>query len=70
LGQRFWAEIDRHITWIAQNPEVPRLRDGGDRRVTLSVFPYYLAYIVRDSVIRILSVVHDRSLPEYWIDRS
>jgi hypothetical protein len=70
LGQRFWDEVDRHITWIAENPEVPRLREGAYRRVNLSVFPYYLAYTVRDSVIWILSVAHGHSLPEYWIDRA
>jgi plasmid stabilization system protein ParE len=48
LGQRFWDEVDRHIAWIVESPEVPRLRDGGYRRVKLSVFPYYIAYIVRD----------------------
>jgi hypothetical protein len=65
-----WAngpDIDRHITWIAGNPEAPRLRDGGYRRVNLSVFPYYLAYIVRDPVIWILSVAHGHRSPEYWI---
>jgi ParE toxin of type II toxin-antitoxin system, parDE len=70
LGQRFWGEVDQHIAWIAQNPEVPRLRDGGYRRVNLNVFPYYIAYIVRDPVIWILSVAHGHSLPEYWIGRS
>jgi hypothetical protein len=70
LGQRFWDEIDRHITWIAENPEVPRLRDGGYCRVNLSVFPYYLAYIVRSNIIWILSVAHGHSIPEYCIDRT
>jgi hypothetical protein len=26
LGQRFWGEVDRHIAWIAENPEVPQIR--------------------------------------------
>jgi len=29
LGQRFWNEVDQHITWIVENPEVPQLRAGG-----------------------------------------
>jgi toxin ParE2 len=70
LGQRFWNEVDEHITWIAENPEVPLLRGGGYRRANLRVFPYYVAYMVRDSVICILSVAHGHSLPEYWIDRT
>jgi plasmid stabilization system protein ParE len=69
LGQRFWDELDRHIAWIAENPELPRLREGGYRRVNLRVFPYYIAYVVRDPVIWILSVAHGHRLPNYWIDR-
>jgi plasmid stabilization system protein ParE len=70
LGKRFWSEVDQHISWIAENPEVPRARDGGYRRVNLRLFPYYVAYIVRDPIIWILSIAHGHSLPEYWIDRT
>ena len=70
LGQRFWDDIDRHIAWIAENPELPQARDGGYRRVNLNVFPYYIAYVVRDPVIWILAVAHGHRLPEYWIDRA
>jgi len=65
LGRRFWDDVDRHITWISENPEVPRLRDVSCRLVNLSVFPYYLAFIVRDNVIWILSVAHGHRLPQY-----
>jgi hypothetical protein len=70
LGQRFWNEVDQHVSWIAENPEVPQERAGRYRRVNLRVFPYYVAYIVRDPVIWILSIAHGHSLPEYWIDRT
>jgi hypothetical protein len=70
LGHRFWNEVDQHINWIVQNPEVPLLRAGGYRRVNLRIFPYYVAYIIRDPIIWILSVAHGHSLPEYWIDRT
>jgi toxin ParE2 len=70
LGQRFWNEVDQHINWIAENPEVSQVRSGGYRRVNLRVFPYYVACIVRDPIISILSIAHGHSLPEYWIDRT
>jgi hypothetical protein len=66
LGQRFWNEMDEHIAWIAENPDVPRLRDGGYRRVNLKIFPYYVSYV---AVIWILAVAHGHTLPEYWINR-
>jgi hypothetical protein len=69
LGFRFWEEVDGHISWIEKNPEVPRLRPGGYRRVNLKIFPYYISYVVRDSVIWILAVAHGHTKPEYWIDR-
>ena len=68
LGQRFWDEVDQHITWITKNSEVPKVRDGY-RRVNLRVFPYYIAYIIRDPTLWILSIAHGHSLPEYWVDR-
>ena len=69
LGRRFWVEVDEHVAWIVQNPEVPRLRPGGYRRVNLKVFPYYIPYIIRDPVIWVLAIAHSHRRPEYWIDR-
>lgn len=69
LGQRFWEEVDAHISWIEMNHEIPRLRPGGYRRVNLKIFPYYISYFVRDSVIWILAIAHAHSRPEYWIER-
>jgi toxin ParE1/3/4 len=69
LGSRLWEEVDRHIVWIEQNYDVPRLRSGGYRRVNLKLFPYYISYIVREPIIWILAVAHGHKRPEYWIDR-
>jgi toxin ParE1/3/4 len=69
LGGRLWEEVDRHIAWIARNYDVPRMRPGGYRRVNLKLFPYYISYIVRESVIWILALAHGHRRPEYWIDR-
>jgi hypothetical protein len=33
------------------------------------LFPYYISYIVRESVIWILALAHGHRRPEYWIDR-
>lgn len=65
LGQRFWDEVDEYIIWITQNPEVPRLRPGGYRRVNLKIFSYYIPYIIRDPMIWILAIAHGHTRPEY-----
>lgn len=69
LGQRFWNEVDQHIAWIEQHHDVPRLRSGGYRRINLKIFPYYISYVVRGSVIWIIAVAHGHTQPEYWINR-
>ena len=69
LGLRLKDEVDQHINWILSNSKVPRVRSGGYRRVNLKVFPYYLAYIIRDDTLWILAVAHCHRKPEYWIKR-
>jgi plasmid stabilization system protein ParE len=69
LGRRFRDEVHRHIRWIAEHAEIPRLRSGGYRRVNLKVFPHYIAYVRTDETIWILAIAHPHREPEYWIDR-
>jgi len=49
LGQRFETETDRAVLWLAKHPLVCPLRRGLYRRLNLRVFPYYIAYVVRES---------------------
>ena len=69
LGQRFKDEVDRCALWIADHPELYRLRPGSYRRINLRVFPYYLPYIVRGQTLWVLAVAHASRKPLYWIAR-
>ena len=69
LGARFKDEVDRCVLWIAEHPELYRLRAGGYRRINLRVFPYYIAYIVRGETLWVLAVAHGKRKPLYWISR-
>ena len=69
LGQRFKEEVDRTLLWIADHPELCRLRPGGYRRMNLRIFPYYITYITRGPTLWILAVAHGSCRPEYWINR-
>lgn len=69
LGVRFRIELDAHIQWIIQNPTIPRLIEGRYRRVNLQIFPYYLAYLIKEETIWVLAVAHGHRRPDYWIDR-
>ncbi len=69
LGLRLKEEIRAAIQWIGLNPELPRLRPKGYRRVNLRVFAYYIAYDIWDDTIWILAIADGRRRPDYWIER-
>ena len=69
LGRRFKDEVDRSVLWIADHPELYRLRPGAYRRINLRVFPYYVPYIVREQTLWVLAVAHGSRKPLYWIFR-
>ncbi len=70
LGDRFADELDRAIHWLIKNPQTPALRRGMYRRLNLHIFPYYLAYILRDPTLWTVAVAHAYRKPEYWIKRT
>jgi toxin ParE1/3/4 len=69
LGIRLKEEVRVAIQWIGKNPDVPRLRAKGYRRVNLKVFQHYIAYFVWGDTIWIVAIAHGRQLPEYWLKR-
>jgi hypothetical protein len=69
LGLRFRDEAREMLHWIAEYPEVPRLRRRGYRRVNMRVFPHYIAYVIRDTRIWVVAIAHGHRRPEFWADR-
>ena len=69
LGVRLKEEFRAVIQWIGDNPEIPRLRPKGYRRVNLKVFRYYIPYFIWNDAVWILAVAHASRRPEYWIER-
>ena len=69
LGRRFKDQVDRSVLWIADHPELYRLRPAGYRRINLRVFPYYIPYTVREQTLWVLAVAHGSGKPLYWISR-
>ncbi len=70
LSLQFRNEARRALLWIRKNPEIPRTRPRGYRRVNLRVFPYYIAYFTWRDTIWVLAFAHGHRKPEYWIERA
>ncbi|HEY0195564.1 MAG TPA: hypothetical protein VGC42_30830 [Kofleriaceae bacterium] len=74
LGVAFWSTVsDALDTLVAPGPEcgpiigvAPEL---GIRRKLLSRFPYAIVFIETDTTVRVISVMHGRRLPAYWLRR-
>jgi plasmid stabilization system protein ParE len=69
LGARFRDEVAEAVQRIENNPELPRLRPKGYRRVNLRAFPHYIAYVIRGETVWIMAIAHGHRRPEFWIDR-
>lgn len=70
LGRRFKAEVDRSLQWLLDHSEACRLRPSGYRELSMRIFPYQVAHVVKGSTLWILAVAHRRRKPEYWIQRT
>jgi len=69
LGVRFRAVVLHVISHILADPYLWRERAGGYRRVNCPVFPYYLAYFIRNETILIAAVANGYRKPGYWKGR-
>ena len=69
LGKRVRDEIAEILRTVASAPYLWRERSSGYRRVNCPVFPFYIAYVIRDSVVVVLAVAASRMEPGYWHKR-
>lgn len=75
LGLSFLAAVDRAVESIERWPRAAGL--VGDvsaglevRRVLVTGFPYFVAYLLADDAIVVLAVAHERRYPLYWSERA
>ncbi len=69
LGSRMRDEISKIIRTVASVPYLWRERCAGYRRVNCPVFPYFVAYVIRDESIVVVAVIHGGRKPGFWHNR-
>lgn len=69
LGMRFRNEVSEVLRIVATAPLLWRERKGGYRRVNCPVFPFYLAYVIRENCLVIVAVAHGSRKPGFWKGR-
>ncbi len=75
LGAAFIQAIDLALERIGRWPKSGRKIGGVPadipaRRVPVNRFPYHVAYMEWEGVIRILAIAHDSREPGYWLGRA
>ncbi len=70
LVQAVDVALGRILQWPRLGQHVPSLPgDVPVRRVPVHRFPYHIAYLEWEGVIRILAFAHDSREPGYWLSR-
>lgn len=69
LGVRFRDEVAEVLRTVVTAPLLWRERKGGYRRVNCPVFPFYIAYVIRDGVLVVVAVAHGSRRPGFWHGR-
>ena len=69
LGRRFFAEIRRAESVIAQFPESGEEIRPGIRRIMVRKFRYSLIYAIEKDGSLILAVAHQSRRAGYWVGR-
>ncbi len=69
LGVRLRDEILMMLDTAAHAPYLWRERSAGFRRINCPIFPYYIAYVIRDEVLVVIALAASRRRPGYWSPR-
>ena len=71
LGSDFATEVNHAFAQIARAPERwPAWKpDGRARCYVLRRFPFSIVYAIRNGVVLVVAVAHQRRKPDYWTKR-
>ncbi|HEX4405186.1 MAG TPA: type II toxin-antitoxin system RelE/ParE family toxin [Polyangia bacterium] len=71
LGRELLTAVDAVLEAAARDPERFPLYPGAEpslavRRVATRRFPFSVAFIDLDAVVRVVAIAHERRRPGYW----
>ena len=68
-ARTFIDELNRMVRLASDLPEAWPMSFGNTRRIVFQTFPFDLVFRVKDEVIEIVAVAHQRRRPYYWLNR-
>ncbi|MBL7129528.1 MAG: type II toxin-antitoxin system RelE/ParE family toxin [Ignavibacteria bacterium] len=70
LGARFLFSVDATIQSIQRNPRAYPKVYKNYRRALLQRFPHGIYYLIKNEVIIVIAVYHEKRNPEDWMKRT
>jgi toxin ParE1/3/4 len=68
-GSDLIHDFDQTINRILEFPESGSKLSRRTRKAVLKKYPYNIIYLIHESVIYIVSFMHQKRDPDYWTDR-
>lgn len=70
LSEGFRREVDSTIDFLLTFPEAaPVIHPKGARRAYLERFPYGIVYLLKEDLLLVIAISHNKRAPNYWEDR-
>ena len=69
VGYRFVERVEHALSEVAESPLRPAKLFAGIRRIRVRGFPFLLYYVVEESRIVVVAVLHARRNPAIWRSR-
>jgi toxin ParE1/3/4 len=66
VGNRFVARVEQALTHILESPRRAAAILANIRRIRVQAFPFFVYYVVEDSRIVVLAILHARRDPAIW----
>ncbi len=70
LGYEFAVQIDIAVRHIINFPDAWPILSGNTRKCVISRFPFCILYLIENTKIIIVAVMHMKRRPGYWKTRT
>ena len=69
LGDDFLDDFELTLRRAIQNPHLPHLIQGENRKLNFNRFPYAIVYELKKEILYVKAVMHLHRRPFYWRHR-
>jgi len=69
LGEEFLLSLEASLNEIERNPLLYQIYHNNSRIALLKRFPYKAIYVIENSIVGVIAVIHNKRDPSIWMVR-